>query len=203
MPRPKAVLFDLGKVLVDFDWLIAARRISADAQTTAESLVAFIMSSDLMVNLEKGWLSNDAFFDAVRSRIRYQKSQTDFQLAFSDIFREIPEMVNLHQRVRAAGLTTWIFSNTNDWAVTHIRSTFPFFSTFDGYFLSYELGLMKPEPGIYEVAETRTGLSGRDILYIDDVAENVAGGAEREWQVIQHHTPEMTVLEVERILSGA
>ena len=46
MTRPQLILFDLGKVLVDFDWHRAARHISAQARATPEELFNFIMSSD-------------------------------------------------------------------------------------------------------------------------------------------------------------
>lgn len=202
MPRPKAVLFDLGKVLVDFDWFIAARRIAAEARVTPEALVEFIKTSDAMARLEKGQMTNEQFFGEVRSVIGYQAAMQDFQQAFSDIFNEIPEMVLLHARIRAAGIPTWIFSNTNDWAVTHIRDRFPFFANFDGYFLSYQLGVMKPHAGIYEAAEHTTGCRGGEILYIDDIAENAAAGAARGWQAIQHVSPDHTVSQAEQILFG-
>ncbi len=202
MPRPKAVLFDLGKVLVDFDWFIAARRIAAEAQLTPEALVEFIKTSDVMIRLEKGQITTDQFFREIQPAIGYQPAMADFQRAFSDIFWEISEMVLLHARIRAAGVPTWIFSNTNDWAVAQIRDQFPFFATFDGYFLSYQIGVMKPDSGIYEAAERITGCRAGEILYIDDLRENVAAGAARGWQAIQHVSPEHTVAQVEPILWG-
>jgi len=200
--KPKVVLFDLGKVLVDFDWLLAARGISAQARATPEELIEFITTSDVMVRFEQGRITNEQFFREVQPVIGYSGTLEEFRQAFSDIFSEISEMLRLHARIRAAGILTWIFSNTNDWAVTHIRERFPFFANFDGYFLSYQLGVMKPHAGIYEAAERTTGCRGREILYIDDLAENAAAAAARGWQVIRHLTPDKTVLQVERILLG-
>ncbi len=200
MTRPQVILFDLGKVLVDFDWHLAARRISAQALATPDELFNFIMTSDLMVRFERGLITNEQFFREVQPAVGYRATMQDFRQAFSDIFSEISEMVRLHARIRAARIPTWIFSNTNDWAVTHIRERFPFFADFDGYFLSYELGVMKPHAGIYEAAERITGCRGEEILYIDDSAENAAAGAVRGWQTIQHISPDQTVPQTERIL---
>ena len=202
MTRPQLILFDLGKVLVDFDWHLAARQISAQARATPEELFNFIITSDLMVRFEKGRITNEQFFSEVQSAIGYRATMLDFRQAFSDIFTEISEMVRLHARIRAANIPTWIFSNTNDWAVTHIRERFPFFANFDGYFLSYKLGVMKPHAGIYEAAERTTGCCGGEILYIDDSAENAAAGVARGWRTIQHISPDQTILQTERILFG-
>ncbi len=200
MTRPKVILFDLGKVLVDFDLRLAARNISAQARSTSEELFSFIMTSDLLVHFENGRITNEQFFREIQPAIGYRATIQDFRQAFSDIFTEIEEMVRLHARIRAAKIPTWIFSNTNDWAVTHIRERFPFFANFDGYFLSYKLGVMKPHPGIYEAAERATGCSGGEILYIDDTAENTAAGAARGWRTIHHVSPDQTIPQTERML---
>jgi HAD superfamily hydrolase (TIGR01509 family) len=200
MSKPKLVLFDLGKVLVDFDWRLAARQISFQARATPEEVIGFFANSDLLNRLEEGRISGEQFFNEIQPVIGYYAAMEDFRQAFSDIFTEVSEMVLLHARIREAGIPTWIFSNTNDWAVTHIRERFPFFANFDGYFLSYQLGVMKPHAGIYEVAERMTGFDGEEILYIDDSSENAAAGAARGWQTIQHISPEQSILETELIL---
>ena len=111
----------------------------------------------------------------------------------------MPEMIELHAGLRRRGVPTWIFSNTNDLAIEHIRNNFPFFANFDGYIFSYEVGAMKPQAKIYEELEKLTGQRGPDILYLDDRAENVAGGASRGWQAILHETPEKSRAAVESI----
>ena len=202
MPRPKVILFDLGKVLVDFDWRVAANRIAAYSEISAEEIIAFFKGTDLMVRFETGAISPEAFYQEIRAAIGYRSDIDEFRTAFSDIFTEIPEMVRLHAALRAARIPVWIFSNTNDWAVSHIRKEFPFFSEFDGYFLSYVIGAMKPHPRIYESAEHVTGFQGEEILYIDDLAENVEAGAMRGWQAIHHVSHAQTIPQVEQIILG-
>jgi 2-haloacid dehalogenase len=84
--------------------------------------------------------------------------------------------------------------------VAHIRRHFPFFSNFDGYFLSYQLGLMKPAAGIYETVERATGCRGPEILYLDDHEPNVAAGVARGWRALRHTSPAETIPVVERAL---
>ena len=61
--------------------------------------------------------------------------------------------MELHVAVRRKQIPLYIFSNTNELAITHIRRQFPFFGEFDGYILSYEHGAMKPDAKLYEVVE--------------------------------------------------
>jgi HAD superfamily hydrolase (TIGR01509 family) len=116
----------------------------------------------------------------------------EFGEFFADIFTPIPEMVELHAALKRKGYPTWIFSNTNFLAVSHIGKRFPFYGGFDGYILSCEHGAMKPDPKLYEVVERATKANGAQIVYIDDRPENIQTGAARGWNAVLHETPEKT-----------
>jgi HAD superfamily hydrolase (TIGR01509 family) len=192
MPSFPTVVFDLGKVLVDFDYSIAARRIAARCGIPLDQIRVFLQSSPLLVNYETGRVSTAQFFDEIRRITGFSGTQTEFGEFFADIFTEMPSMIELHAALRKRGVPAFIFSNTNDLAVSHIRRRFPFFSDFDGYILSYEHGVMKPDTGLYEVVERETGRRAGEIVYIDDRPENVAAGAARGWRTVLQETPEKT-----------
>ena len=165
------MVFDLGKVLLDFDYSIAGRRIAALSRLPAAEVQQFIDHSPLLFRFETGQINQEQFF--------------------ADIFTPIEPMVNLHAELQArGGVPTYIFSNTNELAVGHIRSRFPFFSRFDDCILSYQHGALKPDARLYEVVEQCAGVSGPEILYFDDRPENVAAGAARAWRAILHEAPE-------------
>jgi FMN phosphatase YigB (HAD superfamily) len=186
------VAFDLGKVLVDFDYSIAARRIAARSTQPPENLNAFLSTSPALVDFETGLINREEFYDRVRRATGFLGDLREFGGMFADIFTEMPPMIELHAELRRRGFKTYIFSNTNDLAIEHIRRNFPFFENFDGYIFSYEVKAMKPDAPIYAALERMTGRRGPDIIYIDDRPENVAAGAERGWRTILHETPEKT-----------
>lgn len=187
---PEVVVFDLGKVLVDFDYSIAGRRIASRAALGAKAVKEFIDHSPLLFRYETGRMTRREFFEAVCEATGFHGTLDEFANFFADIFTEIPPMVRWHGRLSKQGIPTYIFSNTNDMAVEHIRRNFPFFSNFDGYIYSYEVRAMKPQREIYEALEKMAGVSGRDILYLDDRLENVQAGTQRNWQVIHQVTPD-------------
>ena len=190
MTTPKAVVFDLGKVLVDFDYSIAGRRIAARGKMSAVEVQKFIDHSPLLVRFETGRMSREQFFAEVQSATGFDGTLDEFSGFFADIFSPIQPMLNLHAALRQSRVPTYIFSNTNELAVGHIRKNFPFFSQFDGYICSYEHGAMKPDAKLYEVVERTSQLSGLELLYLDDRPENVAAGAARGWQAVLHESPE-------------
>jgi FMN phosphatase YigB (HAD superfamily) len=190
---PPAIIFDLGKVLVDFDYSIAARRVAAKSTAKAlPRLQDYLSSSPLLADYECGRLTRHDLFEAVRQATGFKGSEEEFGGYFADIFTEMPATIALQADLRQRGLKTYIFSNTNDLAVEHIRRKFPFFENFDGYLYSYEVGAMKPQPKIYEAMEKMAGRHGADLVYLDDRAENIAAGAARGWRAILHESTEKT-----------
>jgi HAD superfamily hydrolase (TIGR01509 family) len=185
-------IFDLGKVLVDFDYSIAARKIAARSHKPPTDLHAFLSSSPLLIQYESGQLTRQGFYESVSAAIGCQAGLEEFGGYFADIFAEMPGTIALQQELRRRGFKTFIFSNTNDLAIEHVRQNFPFFKDFDGYIFSYEVGGMKPHPEIYAAMEAMAGKRGADLIYIDDRRENIEAGIARGWRGIWHESPEKT-----------
>jgi HAD superfamily hydrolase (TIGR01509 family) len=193
-------IFDLGKVLVDFDWSIAAKKIAARSDSAPEKFHQHLAASELLWQYECGQLDRLQFFEKIRDEIRFQGDLDEFNGYFAAIFTEIPLMISLHAELRSRGFKTYIFSNTNDLAIEHVRRNFPFFQNFDGHIFSYEVGAMKPQPEIYEAMEKMCGRRGADLIYIDDRPENIEAGKTRGWRTILHETPEKTRTALETLL---
>jgi putative hydrolase of the HAD superfamily len=192
IPRPEIVVFDLGKVLLDFDYQLAISNIMARCEKPGCDLNSLINQSPLLFEYESGRLTNEDFFLAVKRATGFLGEQNDFEATFGNIFSEISPMVRVQQNLREQGIPTFIFSNTNDMAIRHIRANYPFFAHFSGYIFSYEVGAMKPESKIYDALEKVTRKHGAQICYLDDRLENVEAGAQRGWTSFLHQTPEQT-----------
>jgi HAD superfamily hydrolase (TIGR01509 family) len=190
MPLPSVIVFDLGKVLVDFDYSIAARRIAARGTMTIQEIAQYINQSSLLVEYELGAVSTQQFYDEVCRVSGFHGNLSEFSECFADIFAPIEPMVQLQATLRQRGLPAYVFSNTNELAAEHVRRSFAFYANFDGYILSYQHGAMKPDARLYEVVERQSTRRGAEILYLDDRPENAAAGAARGWQAILHKTPE-------------
>jgi FMN phosphatase YigB (HAD superfamily) len=193
MDAVEVVVFDLGKVLVDFDYSLVASRLRAKTDVALEEVAVRLDRSPLLVEYETGRIDTPEFFRRVQELTGYRGTLNDFASDFGDIFFAIDEMIAWHARLRERGIPTFIFSNTNELAVRHIRSAFPFFSGFDAYIYSHEVGAMKPDAKIYEAVERVTGRKGGQILYIDDKPENVAAGQARGWRTILQENPAATL----------
>jgi FMN phosphatase YigB (HAD superfamily) len=199
MNKPSIVVFDLGKVLVDFDYSIAARKIAARCGLPATEVKKHLDYSPVLFRYETGLMTRQEFFDEIRRTTNFPASIEEFSSFFADIFWEIPLMIESHAALRRNLVPTYIFSNTNDLAIEHIRRNFPFFANFNGYIFSHEVSAMKPDAKIYEELEKMSGKRGAEILYLDDRQENVDAGAARGWQVILQTEPEKSLAAMRQL----
>ena len=201
--RPKAVVFDLGKVVLDFDYGILARRAAPYTRLDVEGFRRVVDQTPLLHRYETGLISDDEFLSEVVRETGFSGFRESFSEWFGDIFTPILPMVDLHRQLVAQGIPTYVFSNTNRFAIQHIRRAFPFYSGFTGEILSFEVRSMKPDRRIYEALEEMSGLAGPELLYLDDRLENVEAGQSRGWTAWVHTDPAITVPRVLERIGGS
>ena len=186
----RAVAFDIGKVLLDFDYLVLTRKMAPQTQWSEAKLNDYLNQSPLLARYESGELSSPEFFELIQRETDFTGSETEFAALFEDVFTPIAGMIDIHRQIAQSGTPTFTFSNTNEMAVRYISRTYDFWKMFKGHVLSYEVGALKPEAKIYEALEELSDLYGEEIIYLDDRSENCAAGRERGWQVCCHQDVE-------------
>src|ERR1700744_5044902 len=95
MPDSPAIIFDLGKVLVDFDWSIAAGKIAARSLKPPADFTQFLATSPVLWQYESGLITREVFFQAIREATHFQGGIDEFNGYFAAIFTEITPMTAL------------------------------------------------------------------------------------------------------------
>jgi HAD superfamily hydrolase (TIGR01509 family) len=171
---PDAYLFDIGNVIITFDFRISAGKLAGEAAVPAEEILSLV--SPLTVDLELGRLSPEQFIAEASSRIGYTGTPERFHSVFADIFELNEPMAAFITELKAAGTPLYLLSNTNGIHAPFFEATYPVFGLFDGGIYSHEVGLMKPDPAIYERVRTDLRLVPERTVYIDDNAANCVAG---------------------------
>jgi putative hydrolase of the HAD superfamily len=109
-------------------------------------------------------------------------------------------MVDWALRLQAAGTPTGVLSNLGDEMTAGVLARQSWLAGFDHLVWSYRLRLAKPDPEIYRLAAEGFGYQPRQILFIDDREDNVAGGIAAGMQVIHYTT--QSAFEAEMELRG-
>src|SRR5689334_13950771 len=107
---PRVVIFDLGKVLVDFDYEIAARKIAAKGNLPPARVEEIIGRSALLFRYETGEIDKARFYQEVCKLTGYQGTLEEFEPEFSDIFTAIDPMIAAHAELRRLKVPTFILS---------------------------------------------------------------------------------------------
>ncbi len=175
-PPLQNVLFDIGNVIIAFDFRRAVNRLQADCVLGPEEALSSLMP--LVPELETGRMAEAEFIREASGRIGYRGTAAEFQAAFEDIFDLNEPIVALVESLRQRGLRLCLLSNTNGIHVPFFESHYPVFGHFVGRIYSHQVGVMKPDPRIFEITIERLGLEPARTLYIDDLEKNCAAGEE-------------------------
>jgi len=160
-------LFDLGKVILDFDFTPAFKGLSKVCGLSPIEIEAFFVTSGLEVLYDGGKISTADFYKEVRRGLKHSLSFSEFKKVWNDIFTPKPEMTRLVERL-SPRYRMVLISNTNPMHFQHIRSRFPVIKRFDRAILSFEEKIRKPDARIYRKAIRACLADPQEIFYIDD-----------------------------------
>jgi len=171
----KVLLFDLGRVLVDFDHLRSARRIATFCTKTPQQIYDLFFESGATIAFESGKITPEDFYLQVKQILNLKLSYESFEPIWNDIFflsaknRSVFGLVNSLR----AHYKTAMLSNINILHYEYLKKNFPVFGVFDKVFLSFQLGAIKPDKEIYNSVIRELKVCPEEIFYTDDRPELV------------------------------
>jgi glucose-1-phosphatase len=172
----RAIIFDLGKVLVDFDHSVAARKIAILSGKTPSEIYNSLFDSSLIRSFEEGKISPEAFFIGVQQRVEIDISFEQFCLIWNNIFfltKENEAVYDMLKVLREHYILAML-SNINVLHYSFLKATIPVFGRFHHLFASCEMGVVKPDKQIYRMALSSMGVGPQEAIYTDDRPEMVA-----------------------------
>jgi HAD superfamily hydrolase (TIGR01509 family) len=172
-----ALLFDLGRVVLDIDFSKVVACWAGHAGCEPAHLAGrFSWRDQFYQQHEKGEISDAEFFAALRALLGVELSDAQFLEGWNEIFAgEMPGIAPLLQRA-AQRLPLYAFSNTNAAHVEHFSETYAgVLGHFREIFLSSAIGLRKPDAAAYDHVVKAIGVSASRIVFFDDLAENIEG----------------------------
>lgn len=171
--RIKVILCDLGNVLVDFNHRIAAQRVSHFCAKDTEEIFKLFFDAQETALFERGKLLPEEFYTRVKELLGLKLSYDSFVPIWNEIFFLSPKNRKVYRLINSlkADYQTALLSNINILHYGYLKKNFPVFDVFHRVFLSYELGLAKPDKLIYREVISRLGVSAEEIFYTDDRPE--------------------------------
>lgn len=175
----KNLIFDFGDVLIDLDKMAVPEGLAAYGAAAADSRL-----QHLATQYEKGLVPTDRFVGDACD-ILGENRPAELVSLWNRTIRDFPEerLLFIESLQRAGTHRMFLLSNTNELHMTYVAEQMGplrygrFQASFEGFYLSHELGMRKPEPEIFRHVLQTHGLQADETLFIDDTLEHIRGAA--------------------------
>jgi glucose-1-phosphatase len=184
----KTIIFDLGGVLVPFDFNRAYAKMELLCPYPAAEIRARLRSTDLVQRYETGQISTQAFIEQLTALLELRVTPGEFRELWSSIFMHstlVPESLLAGLRRNHRML---LLSNTNELHFSVVQANYSVVGYFDAFVLSHEVGAAKPSARIYEAALAKAGCSPGECFFTDDLLPFVEGAQRAGIDAVQFKT---------------
>ncbi|MGX7894307.1 HAD family hydrolase [Tsuneonella sp. HG222] len=194
---PKAVVFDVGRVLFDWNLRYLFEKLIAD-RDELEQFVGEVLTEEWHFQSDGG----RPLSEMVPEFEARHPEHAHLVRAYCDRFNEtIDRPIHgthaLVRRLHAAGVPLYALTNFGAEFFAGFRPTEPIFELFRDIVVSGEEKVAKPDPAIYAICEERFGHPPGELLFVDDNPANVAAARARGWQAHLFIDPGMLQTELQ------
>lgn len=180
-----AIVFDLGQVLIPFDYQIFINSLNQHKPGLGESFIKIYKDNyNIHRDFEKGKISEDEFIALMLQWSENRINSEEFCKYWSNIFSLNEDVISLLPKLKT-NYKLYLLSNTNSIHKKYGYQHHDFLKEFDKLFLSHEVGFIKPEKEIYKIVENYSGFPSEELIFIDDIEEYVEGAKILGWDGIQ------------------
>ena len=186
-----ALLFDLGRVVLDIDFSKVLACWAGHAGCEPAQLVErFSTREEFYHRHETGEISDAEFFGALRASLGVAISDAQFLEGWNAIFAgEMPGIAPLLKRA-GKRLPLYAFSNTNSAHVEYFSVAHAdVLGHFRELFLSSSIGLRKPDAEAFDHVVQAIGVPACRIVFFDDSVENIEGARARGLAAVHVTSP--------------
>ena len=179
--KPQAVVFDIGNVLIEwqperfYDATIGIKK--RKEMFSAVDLHAMNDRVDMGENFQDVVYGAAEQYPAWRAEIRmWHDRWIDMASPMID------HSVRLMKALQARDIPVFSLTNFGIESYDLAATYYAFLREFDRDFISGHMGMIKPNPLIYDALEKASGVAPEALLFTDDRTENIAAAAQRGWQ---------------------
>jgi 2-haloacid dehalogenase len=184
MLQPQAVIFDIGNVLTT--WNPEAFYDREIGKARRQALFAAVDLHGMNEGLDAGAPFRETVYGFAGANPDWAAEIRLWHDRWIELATPLIDgSIRLQRALRAKGVPVFALSNASQHTFAASQAELPFLREFDRSYISGALGVMKPDPRIYEIVEEDCGLPPESLLFADDRADNITAAARRGWRTHQ------------------
>jgi 2-haloacid dehalogenase len=185
----KAVVFDLGGVLIDWDPRYLYRKL-LDDEAAVEEFLATVCTPEWNAEQDRGRPFAEGVAELVERHPVHAAAITAYHERWTEMLGgDIGGSVELLAELRETGVPVYALTNWSAETFGVARERFGFLEWFDGVLVSGEERMIKPDPAIFRLLLDRFGLDPEATFYVDDSEQNVAAADRLGFDAVRFTTP--------------
>lgn len=175
----EVIVFDLGKVIFDFDINKLSAGFHLSSQRSKQDIVDLISGhKELFINYEKGLITSQEFYNQMTILLGLKIDYKSFCDIWNDIFTPFYDMLDFIN-ILSKKYNLAILSNTNDLHFEYLKNKYPeTFACFKYLHLSYNMKSRKPDAQIYKQVIDFHNIDPTGIFFTDDLEKNINSAKE-------------------------
>lgn len=179
----RTIVLDIGMVLVDFPWKEYVKSFGFSSEKE-EKIVRAVFENPDWNEFDRGVLTDEEILRLFCQNAPdcQREIHSMFAGPIEQLIAEYPFAADWVQELKAAGYQVLLLSNFGDTLFN--RVDFQFLPYVDGGIISYRVKCIKPDPQIYHILMKEYGLTGEEILFLDDNPANIKAAQAEGWNTI-------------------
>ena len=184
MLQPQAVIFDIGNVLTR--WQPEAFYDRVIGEDRRRALFDAVDLHGMNDRVDEGALFRETIYDWAA---RHPEWSAEIRLWYDRWIElaspRIEGSIALQRALRAKGVPVFALTNFGRYSFEEALPKMDFLQDFDRRYVSGVMGVIKPDPLIYQMVEEDCGIAPDRLLFTDDRADNITAAARRGWRTHQ------------------
>jgi len=195
----EAVVFDLGGVLIDWNPRYVYRRLFA-SEADIDAFMAETGIMEMNATLDAGRPFAECVGELAARFPHHAAPIRAWQEKWADMLGgALEETVALLDRLRSAGTPVYALTNWSAETFPVAQARFPFLGWFRHVVVSGEVGLVKPDPRIFDIVLRWTNTAARQTLFIDDSPKNVEAARRLGFQALRFTDAATLAADLDRL----
>ncbi|MGB2599903.1 MAG: HAD family phosphatase [Candidatus Omnitrophota bacterium] len=171
----KAILFDLGNVLIKLKFGALEEGYGIYSEEAKKKIEEYILDSKNMNGYMEGKLTSSQFYERTRRLFNMGIGYQEFYRIWNSMFDHYPEVEEIIKALKKKypKIKLILISNTNMAHWDHIKEEYEILKLLDAIVVSHEIGVQKPDSGIFNEAMRLAGSMPKNTFYTDDRSDLV------------------------------